>query len=53
MEPRLLFPILAIGFLLLALWRGLRSGRWAGAPTTWLILAAIFGAVALWLRSQA
>jgi hypothetical protein len=39
-----------MAFLALALWRGLRSGQWRGAATTWLILAAIFGAVALWLR---
>lgn len=50
MDPRQLFPILALVFLVLALVTGLRRGRWRGAPLTWLWLALIFGAVAAWLR---
>jgi hypothetical protein len=51
-DPRSLFPWLALAFLLAALWRGLGSGHWRGAASTWLLLAAIFGAVSLWLRVQ-
>lgn len=50
MDPRQLFPILAVVFLALALVSRLRQGRFRGAPQTWLLLALIFGAVSLWLR---
>jgi hypothetical protein len=51
MDPRWLFPLLAAGFALAAVIRRRRSGRWRGAPFTWLLLALIFGAVALWLQA--
>jgi hypothetical protein len=50
MDPRWLFPLLAAGFALAALLRRWSSGRWQGAPATWLLLALVFGAVALWLH---
>jgi hypothetical protein len=53
MDPRWLFPLLAAGFALAALLRRWRSGRWQGAPATWLLLALVFGAVALWLQHAA
>jgi hypothetical protein len=49
-DPTWLFPLLALGFGLAALWRWSRTRRWAGATRTWALVALIFGAVALWLR---
>ncbi|HOL37331.1 MAG: hypothetical protein JSR43_03245 [Proteobacteria bacterium] len=50
MDPRTLFPLLAIAFAVAALWRRRRSGRWRGAAATWLWLAAVFAAVATGLH---
>ena len=50
MNPRSLFPWLCLLFVVLALVQRGRLGRWRGAASTWLMLALIFGAVALWLR---
>jgi peptidoglycan/LPS O-acetylase OafA/YrhL len=50
MDPQALFPVLAAGLVLAALWRRRRTGRWGGAPATWLLMALIFAAVAAWLR---
>lgn len=51
MEPRWLFPLLAVVFLVLAGARLLRNGRRLDpAARTWLILGVIFAAVSLWLR---
>ncbi|MDE2372336.1 MAG: hypothetical protein KGN16_25450 [Burkholderiales bacterium] len=50
MNPHALFPWLALLFVVLALVQRARIGRWRGAAATWLILALIFGAVALGLR---
>jgi len=49
-DPRALFPALAVVFAVLALLGWRRQRRWRGAAGTWLTLALIFGAVALWLR---
>ncbi|MDE2614332.1 MAG: hypothetical protein KGL78_12885 [Burkholderiales bacterium] len=49
MDPRTLFPVLAVLFAAAALWRRARGGRWHGAALTWVWMAAVFGAVALWL----
>jgi len=49
-DPRLLFPVLAVVFALLALQGGLRRGRWRGAPLTWAWIALVFGAVSAWLH---
>lgn len=50
MDPRWLFPLLAVLFIAAALWRRASSGHWRGAPLTWLWLALIFGVVAAWLN---
>lgn len=50
MDPRLLFPWLALAFAVAAAWRFWRTGRWRGAPLTWAVMAAIFAGVAGWLR---
>jgi DMSO reductase anchor subunit len=51
LPARDLFAVLAVVFAIAAGWRWLRSGRRGGpAVRTWLIIALIFGAVALWLR---
>jgi hypothetical protein len=50
MDPRWLFPLLALGFLAAALWRYARTRQWRGAAFTWLLMALIFGAVAAWLH---
>lgn len=50
MDPRTLFPWLALGLLLAALWRFAKTRQWRGAPLTWVLMAAIFGAVAVWLH---
>lgn len=50
-EPRNLFPVIALVFLLLAVARrsGAR-GRADRAARTWLWMALIFGLVSVWLR---
>lgn len=51
MDPRWLFPALAVLFVVLALGQRLRRGGHSnGAARTWLLLALIFGAVAAWLN---
>ncbi len=50
-EPRNLFPIISLIFLLLAVARWVRSrGRPDRATLTWLWMAMTFGIVAAWLR---
>jgi hypothetical protein len=53
MNPRLLFPWLALLFLVLALWRAWRRGPRDPALRTWALLALVFGAVSVWLRLEA
>jgi hypothetical protein len=50
MDPRTLFPWLALGFALAAALRWARARRVDGAVRTWALLALIFGLVAAWLR---
>lgn len=50
LEPRVLFPLLAVLFALLALQGGLRRRRWRGAPLTWAWMALVFAAVSAWLH---
>ena len=50
MDPRWLFPCLAVGFAVAAAWRWRRTRQWRGAVQTWSLMAAIFAAVSLWLR---
>ena len=50
-EPGQLFPLIAMIFAVAAASRWLRSGgRPDSATRTWLLMAAIFGAVSVWLR---
>lgn len=50
-EPGNLFPVISLIFAVAAAWRGLRSaGKPDAATRTWLLMAAIFGAVSMWLR---
>lgn len=50
-EPRNLFPVIALAFLLLAVARRSRArGRADRAAQTWLWMALIFGFVSVWLR---
>lgn len=46
-DPGLIFPILAGGFLALAGWQVARTRQLRGAAATWLIVASCFGGVAL------
>ncbi len=50
MDPRWLFPLLALAFALAAAWRWMRTRQWRGAVQTWALMAVIFGAVSVWLR---
>lgn len=50
MDPRLLFPWLALGLLLAALWRYSKTRQWRGAPLTWGLMAGIFAVVSAWLH---
>jgi len=49
-NPAWLFPLLALAFGAAALVRWRQIGALRGAASTWLLLAAIFGAVGLWLN---
>jgi hypothetical protein len=50
MDAKYILPLLAVAFLVLALWRLSRDGFKLGpASRTWLIIAASFGAVSAWL----
>lgn len=50
-EPRNLFPVIALTFLLLAGVRCLRSRcKPDVAARTWLLMAMIFALVSIWLR---
>lgn len=51
MDPRWLFPLLAIGFAVIAAMRCARDRRIGPAARSWLILALVFGAVSLWLHT--
>ncbi|MBI3156892.1 MAG: hypothetical protein HYZ20_16010 [Burkholderiales bacterium] len=49
MDASIILGALAPLFALAAIWRGVRQG-WRGAASTWLLIALVFGAVAIWLR---
>jgi hypothetical protein len=49
----LIFAVLGPCFLLLGAWRWLAAGRVVPQARAWLIVGAIFSAVALWLWSKA
>jgi hypothetical protein len=50
MDPRWLFPLLALGFALAATLRFLRERRLGPATRTWSLMALIFALVSAWLR---
>jgi hypothetical protein len=50
MLSKYIFSVLAVVFLLAALWRLARNGfRFSIASRTWLLIGLIFGAVSGWL----
>ena len=51
MNPLWLMPILALAFGGLGMWRAVRAGPRDPAARTWLLMAAVFGLVSLWLHS--
>lgn len=53
MDPKLLFPWLALGFAVAAAFRWARARRFDGAVRTWSLLALIFALVSAWLRFAA
>ena len=52
LDVKTVFAVLGTAFLLLALWRSLSAGAWVPQARTWLILGAIFSAVAIWLWAR-
>jgi mannose/fructose/N-acetylgalactosamine-specific phosphotransferase system component IIC len=53
MDPRQLFPWLALGFAVAAALRLIQSRRLDGMARTWAILAVMFALVSAWLRFAA
>ncbi|QPF75648.1 hypothetical protein G8A07_23850 [Roseateles sp. DAIF2] len=53
MNPRWLFPLLALAFLVAALLRAGRRRRLDPAVRAWGLLALVFGAVSAWLHGGA
>ena len=51
-DPKLLFAVLGPLFLVLGAWRGLHAGTLVPQARTWLLLGAIFSAIAAWLWSH-
>lgn len=50
MAARYILALLAVAFLLAALWRWSRDGfEFVPASRTWLMIAVLFGAVSAWL----
>ena len=52
MDPRWLFPLLALAFATAAAWQRMRSGSFRGAARTWLWMAFAFAAVSVWLHAS-
>jgi len=51
-DPKLLFSVLGPALLALGALRALHAGILAPQARTWLLLGAIFSAIALWLWSH-
>lgn len=49
LNPATLFALLGPAFLALGAWRCARAGRLVPQARAWLIIGAVFSAVALWL----
>ena len=52
MDPKWLFPLLAIVFTAVAALRFLREREFGPAVRTWLVLATMFAAVSAWLHTM-
>lgn len=52
MDPKWLFPVLAIVFAVAAVVRFMRERQLGPAVRTWLILATMFAAVSAWLHTM-
>jgi apolipoprotein N-acyltransferase len=50
LDPRHLFPLLALVFFALAIVSALRRRQWRGAPLTWAWIGFVFAAVSWWLH---
>ena len=50
MDPRTLFPWLALGFAVATAWRLLRARRLDPMARTWGLLSVIFALVSAWLH---
>jgi hypothetical protein len=48
-DTNLIFAVLGPAFLLLGVWRWVGTGQVGPQARTWLLIGAIFSAVALWL----
>jgi hypothetical protein len=53
MSAATIFSVLGPLFLLLGFWRAIHDGMTHPQARTWLIVGAIFSAVAAWLRCSA
>jgi hypothetical protein len=51
-DPKWLFPVLAIVFAVVAGIRFVRDRRYGPAVRTWVILAIMFAAVSAWLHTM-
>jgi len=52
-DTNLIFAVLGPAFLLLGAWRWVGTGQGGPQARTWLLIGAIFSAVALWLTWHA
>jgi hypothetical protein len=52
LDAKTILAVLGPLFLVLGLWRAASAGRLVPQARTWLIVGAIFSAVALWLWFQ-
>ena len=48
-DTNLIFAVLGPAFLLLGAWRWVGTGQVGPEARTWLLIGAIFSAIALWL----
>jgi hypothetical protein len=51
-DPRRLFPVLAIAFAVVAAIRFMHERQFGPAVRTWVMLAAVFAAVSAWMHSM-
>jgi hypothetical protein len=51
-DPRIVLAVLGPLFLLLGVWRLLKAGALVPQARAWLLIGAIFSAVAIWLWTR-